>query len=71
MAQVFPRWLNKIPVFLALAGLAVWAVVSAVTRLLRLPTLRVRLDKRESLVLKLAAVTSLAASWVYVILRDV
>ena len=58
-------------VFLALAGLAVWAIASTVTRLLRLPTVRVRLDKRERLVLSLAAVASLAASWVYVILRDV
>jgi len=58
-------------VFLALAAVAVWAVASAVTRLLRLPTARVRLGKRERLVLKLAAVVSLAASWTYVILRDV
>ena len=58
-------------VFLAIAAVAVWAVLSVVTRLLRLPTARVHFDKRERLVLKLAAVAGLVASWAYVILRDV
>ena len=58
-------------VFLALVAVAVWAVASAVTRLLRLPTARLHFDKRERLVLKLVAVAGLVASWAYVILRDV
>jgi len=57
-------------VFLVLAAVAAWAVASVLTRVLRLPTVRVHLDKAERLLLKLAAVAGLVAGWAYVILRD-
>jgi len=56
-------------VFLALAGVAVWAVVSTVNRLFGLPALRVIFGSRERQLLRVGAVTVLAAAWAYLIWR--
>jgi hypothetical protein len=58
-------------VFLALACLALWAVVSTSLRLLGRPGWRVELTKREWRALQLAFVVALLGGWIYLIWRGV
>ena len=58
-------------VFLVLSGVSVWAAASTAARLLHRPTPRLQLDPRERLLLRIAAVATLAAGWVYLIVRGV
>ena len=57
-------------IFVALAGLAAWAVGSTVVRLLHLPSPRLRLEPREWRWSRIAALAALAAGWLYLLVRQ-
>ena len=58
-------------VFAGGALLASWFVASAVTRLARTRVAHLRLEPREWLWVRIAAVVAVIASWLYIVLRDV
>jgi hypothetical protein len=58
-------------VFLVLASVAAWAVVSGARLAIRHPGWRAVLTPREKLALRVLAVAALAAGWIYLIVRGI
>ncbi len=58
-------------VFVGLLAVALWSVISALRKVLDLPSWRLVVDDRERLVFRLTAVVLIAVNWVYLIWRGV
>jgi len=58
-------------VFVGLLAVVLWAVISALRRILNLPIWRLVINDRERLAFRLTAVVLIAVNWIYLIWQGI